>query len=145
MAVALLGGCGGGSNRLSAKDYRSRLATIGQEANKAQADVEKGLHATSVADLGGILENFADADQRLGDEVSALKPPKDAEAANAELAQGEHDLADEARSAAVALANIKTPKAALALLNTRLQGAKGAQELDHGLTELKKKGYTKGG
>src|SRR5439155_12571559 len=77
---ALLAGCGG-SSRLSRSAYRARLATLGKEADKAQGDVEKGLRAKSVAEIQARLKAFATAEDRLGDEVSRLKPPKDAEAA----------------------------------------------------------------
>ena len=44
LLLALVTGCGG-SSRLSPSAYRAKLATIGREANKAQAQVEKGLEA----------------------------------------------------------------------------------------------------
>src|SRR5437773_8537385 len=82
---ALLAGCGGSSSSLSASEYRARLAKLGKEADKVQGDVEKALTAKSVSEIEARLKASATADDRLGDEVSALKPPKDAEAANAEL------------------------------------------------------------
>ena len=38
-----------------------KLASISKEADKAQSDVEKALHATSVAEIRKRLSNFADA------------------------------------------------------------------------------------
>src|SRR6266702_1161727 len=85
LVCPLLAGCGG-SGRLSRSAYGARLATIAKEADEAQADVEKGLTAKSLSELQARLKAFATAEDRLGDEVSRLKPPKDAETPNAELA-----------------------------------------------------------
>ena len=149
VAVALVSLCAsmtgcGGRSRLSASEYRSRLAKIGQEVNKAQADVEKALHAKSVGEIRTHLSSFADAEQRFGDEVAKLKPPTDAEAANAQLARGEHDLAGEVRSLAAQLAKVNSAKAALSILN-KGPNPHGAREVDGALDKLKKLGYTKAG
>jgi hypothetical protein len=143
LAAIVLVGCGG-SGRLSKSDYRAKLTTIGHEANQAQTEVEKGLSAKTIGELHARLVAFADASQRLGDEVAALKTPKDAEAANAELARGEHDTARATRAAAAAITSLKTPKRALAYLQTSLGNAKGAHELDDAIAKLKKLGYAKG-
>jgi hypothetical protein len=143
LVCALLAGCGG-SGRLSRSAYRARLATIAKEADKAQADVEKGLTAKSLAELRARLKAFVTAEGRLGDEVSRLKPPKDAEAANAELARGEHDTAAAVRSALPQLATFTSPKAAIAFLSKGLAQPKGGHEVDHALAQLKKLGYTEG-
>ena len=143
LLLALVAGCGG-SSRLSPSAYRAKLATIGREANKAQAQVEKGLHATSVAEIRTRLSTFANAAQKLGDQVAALKPPKNAEAANALLARGEHDTASATRAVLPQLAKLKNVKAALSFLNKSQGNAKGGRELDQALAELKKMGYTKG-
>ena len=143
LLFALVAGCGG-SDRLSPSAYRTKLATIGGEANKAQTQVEKGLHAKSVAEIRTRLSTFANAAQKLGDEVAALNPPKNAEAANALLARGERDTASATRAVLPQLAKLKSVKAALSLLNKNQGNAKGGRELDQALTELKKLGYTKG-
>src|SRR5438105_4535161 len=119
LVCAVVAACGG-SSRLSGSAYRAKLASISKEADKAQSDVEKALHATSVAEIRKRLSNFADAESRLGDEVAKLRPPKNAVSANALLARGEHDLADETRNAVTQLAKLKTPQAALTLLNKGL-------------------------
>ena len=139
---ALLAGCGGGSSRLSASAYRARLATLGKEADKVQGNIEKALSARSVAEIQARLKASAIADDRLGDEASSLKPPKDAETANAELARGEHDTAAAARSVIPKLAKFTSAKAAIAYLNSFQP--KGGREIDHALAQLKKLGYTKG-
>jgi hypothetical protein len=140
---ALATGCGG-SSRLSASAYRARLAAIAREANAAQARVETALRAKSVASIRTRLGAFAGAEDRLGDEVAGLKAPKNAQSANSELARGEHDVADEVRSAVARLSKLKSAKAALSFLQSSLAAAKGGREVDHALTQLKKLGYTKG-
>jgi hypothetical protein len=143
LLLVLAAGCGG-SSRLSPSAYRAKLAAIGREANTAQGQVEKGLHAKSVAEIRSRLSTFASATQKLGDEVAALKPPRNAEAANALLARGEHDTASATRAVLPQLAKLKNVKAALSLLNRSEGNAKGGRELDQALTELKKMGYAKG-
>jgi hypothetical protein len=144
LATIALAGCGGGGGggSLSKSDYRAKLQAIGHEAQQAQTDVQKGLSAKTVPELHARLLAFAATSQHLGDEVAALKPPKDAEAANAELANGEHDSATAIRAAAAAIQNLKTPQAVIAYLQKSLSNAKGAHELDDALTKLKKMGYT---
>ena len=141
--VCVAAGCGG-SSRLSASAYRTRIATLSHEADAAQGRVEKGLNAKSVARIRSLLTAFASDSDRLGDEVAALKPPKDAAAANAELARGEHDTATATRTAVAQLAKFKTPAAALQYLQHSLGNAKGAHELDDAIAKLKKLGYTSG-
>lgn len=145
MCCALVAGCGsGGGGRLSASAYRSRLAQISHKADKAQSQVEQGLHAKTVGALRARLSAFAASSQQLGDEVAALKPPKNAEVANAELARGEHDTANATRAVLPKLASMTSVKAALAFLQRSQGNAKGGHELDDALTKLKQLGYTKG-
>jgi hypothetical protein len=141
-ACALVSGCGGGS-RLSASQYKSRLATISHQADTTDGALEKALTATTVAQIETRLKTFATADQGLGHEVAALDPPKNAVSANAELARGESDTADEVRAMLPKLKAVSSAKAALTLLNKHLNGAKGPDEVDHALAQLKHEGYTK--
>src|SRR4051812_34062241 len=97
MLLLLVSACGGGS-RLSASDYRAQLETLAKESDAAQHAVEKGFQATSVPQLVKALSVFGAAEKRIGDEVAALKPPKDAEAANTELANGQYDTASEVQA-----------------------------------------------
>jgi hypothetical protein len=149
-AAFLLAGCGGSggssssSSQLSADAYRAQLVKIKQQSNQAQADVAKGLSAKTIADLRSKLDAFASESQRISDEVASLDAPKNAEAANAELAKGEHDTATATQAASAAIAKLKTPHAALAYLQSQLGNAKGGHELDDAITKLKKLGYTSG-
>jgi hypothetical protein len=136
-----LAGCGG-SSRLSASAYRARLATLAKESDAAQRTVEKGFQATSVPQLTKVLQSFAPVEKRIGDEVAALKPPKDAEPANTELVNGYHDTASEVQALVPKVQKMTTAKAAIAFLQKSSQ-TKGGRELDDALTKLKKLGYIK--
>ena len=75
-------------------------------------------------------------------EVAALKPPKDAETANAELANGQHDTASEVQALLPKIKEMPSAKIAIAYLNKK-PSPKGGREIDKGLAELKKLGYIK--
>lgn len=86
----------------------------------------------------------ANAEQQIASQVRALKPPKDAQDANAELAVGAQDTAKATQKAAVRIGKFKTTRAAVASLESSLGNARGAHELDGALAKLKALGYTKG-
>jgi len=139
--LLLVSGCGG-SGRLSASNYRSHLETIAKESDAAQHAVEKGFQSTSVPQLVKVLSVFGAVEKRIGDEVAALKPPKDAEAANTELATGQHDTASEVQALLPKIKKMPSAKAAIAYLS-KTPTTKGGQEVDEALTMLKKLGYIK--
>jgi hypothetical protein len=136
-------GCGKKSGRLSASDYKAELATVAKESDQAQAGIALGLKAKTVAELRTRVAAFGVEADRIGGELDKLKPPKDAEQANAELARGEHDIATAIRSVLPGLSKLASPKAAIALLDKQEGGAKGGREIDHALAQLSKLGYTK--
>jgi hypothetical protein len=147
-AVCVLGvalaGCGGGSDRLSKPAYRAKLAAISKKVDTAHGALEQGApKAKTVAQVQTLLRRYATAEERLGDQVSALKAPKDAESANAELARGEHDDAAQIRRLLPKLSSFKSVQQAFGFLQ-RLGGTKGGHEQDHAIAELKRLGYTSG-
>src|SRR5215471_19786318 len=136
-------GCGGGSGESKAA-YRSDLAKIAQEAGTAHQRVEQGAPtAKTVAQVQALLRQFAADEDKIGDEVSKLNPPKDAAAANAELARGQHDDADEIRAILPKLGKFNSVQQAFAYLQS-VGTSKGGQEGDQALTKLKQLGYTSG-
>jgi hypothetical protein len=139
--LLLVSACGG-STRLSASDYRAHLETIAKESDAAQHGVEKGFQATSVPQLVTVLTAFEAAEKRIGDEVAGLKPPKDAEAANTELANGQRDTASELQALLPKTKKMPTARAAIAYLN-KTPTTKGGREVDEALAMLKKLGYIK--
>jgi len=149
LALAGCGGSGGttartGSGRLSKAAYRSRLAKVAREARAAQAAVGKAAaKAKTVGDVQTALRAFAAAYDRLGNQVASLKAPRDAEAANAELARGEHDDAAETRAIVPKLSKFKTVQQAFGYLQ-QVGHTKGGTEQDAALATLKRLGYTTG-
>jgi hypothetical protein len=141
VVVLLLSACGG-SSRLSAREYRTHLQTVAKESDAAQHAVENGFQATSVPQLVKLLTAFGTAQKRIGDEVAALKPPKDAEAANTELANGLHDTGSEVQALLPKIRKMPSAKAAVAYLS-KTPTTKGGSELDQALAQLKKLGYVK--
>jgi hypothetical protein len=142
--LLLLAACGGGGNGVSKDEYQSELAKVSKQAGSAHAQLERdGPTATSVAQLQAALGRFAAAEDRIGDEISKLKVPSDAKAANAELARGQHDDADEIRALLPKLSKYKSVQDAFASLQ-RLGGSKGGREGEDALTKLRELGYTQG-
>lgn len=148
MVVLLASGCGGGggggggSDQLSASAYRAQLKTIAKESDSAEHGVEKGLQATSVPQLVKVLGTFSATEKRIGDQVATLKAPKNAEAANTELATGQQDTASEVRAALPKVKEMQSTKAAIAYLS-KLTTTKGGREVDAALAKLKQLGYIK--
>ena len=143
--AATLVACGG-SNRLSANAYRGKLAAVSREAAAAQGAVEKGTaHAKSVKDLQAALTDFANAERHLASIVQGLKPPKDAQSANDELALGASDTSKSAGKAVTAVGKFNSVQAAIRYLSSHNGNQKGAHELGDALAKLKSLGYTKAG
>jgi hypothetical protein len=142
LVIVLLVSACGGSSRLSPSAYRAHLATVARESDVAQADIEKGFRAASVPQLVKVLKTFESAETRVGDEVAALEPPKNAVAANAELAKGLHDTAAEVKTFLPRIEKLPTATAAVAFLQKTGQ-TKGGRELDDALASLKRLGYIK--
>ena len=138
-AVILATACGG-SNRLSADAYRAKLHAINGEVSKAEGQAQVTIvKARSVDEIVGALTQVARAHDRIGDEVAALKPPKNADAANDLFVRGSHDLASEIRAVLPRLSSLKSPRQAQAYLG-RLGDAKGGKELDRAIAEWKQNG-----
>lgn len=152
VACASLAGCGGTSgstgststSRLSKAEYRKQLAKVAREAATAQGAIGKAASkAKTVGDVQTALRSFAAAYDRLGNEVAALKAPADAQAANAELAKGEHDDAAETRAIIPKLSKYKSVQQAFGYLQ-QIGHTKGGAEQDKAIATLKKLGYTTG-
>ena len=142
--LLLVAGCGG-SNRLSADEYKARLKTLDQEVSKAEAAAQQAVQsAATVEQIRSALTRIASTQQHVGDEVAKLKPPMKAEAPNALLARGAHDLAAEVRDVVQKLDSVAKTEDALALVQKAFQNTKGARELDQALGELKKLGFSAG-
>jgi hypothetical protein len=143
-AALALSACGGGSDgRLSSAAYKARLSALDRQDSKVHATVDGLPHAKSVAQMKAGLAAFAAGEARIGAQVAALKPPKDAQTANAALAKGFSDSAREMKRVEAAIAKAKTPKQALTILGRLGPQLHGGKELDTALAQLKKLGYAK--
>jgi hypothetical protein len=150
--VLLLAACGssGGSNstttqqqqRLTPALYRAQIAIVKREAAKAQSDVSQGLGAKNVPELKQRIDAFAAATQHIADRVSSLNPPQNAEAANAQLAQGLQAIAAGTRNASAKIAKLTSVGAAIAYLEHSKGPVKGSREVSKALATLQKLGYT---
>jgi hypothetical protein len=135
------GGAGKASERLSVAEYKAKLAELDKRETKVHAEAEKALKATDVDEIKSRLEAFAADQEKLGDDLDALKPPANAEAANAQVARGARLLATEVQAIVDTLSPNMTPKLALLVVENGLGRAKGSAELDAGLKALSKLGY----
>jgi hypothetical protein len=151
LLVLLLAACGssGGNTtttqqqkRLTAALYRAQLVQVKRAAAKAQSDVSQGLGAKNVPELKQKIDEFAAATQAIGDKVAALNPPVNAEAANAQLAQGLQDIAAGTREASAKIAKLKSVGIAIAYLEHSKGPVKGSHEVSKALATLQKLGYT---
>jgi hypothetical protein len=145
LALAGLGliACGG-SDRLSAKDYRAQLAVVvkSRHQDTAVADLKKLGKAKSGATIRKGLVTFAAEHELFAGEVGKLKPPKDAQKANDLLARGARDLTLQVRETVSRLTVSKRPEAARKQLDA-LGTGRGAREEATALSQLKKLGYIK--
>jgi hypothetical protein len=139
-----LAACGSGDKRLSATEYKTKLAALDKQDSKAHANVDGLPHAKSVTQMTAGLTAFAAAEQRLGRQVASLKPPKNAEQANAALAKAFRDSAADMQHVKAAIANAKTPQQALQTIGKLGPKMTGGPELDSALGQLKKLGYANG-
>jgi hypothetical protein len=139
---AFAAGCGG-SSTLSAPAYRAQLVTIGKDAVKAETAAGTAFNAKTIAGIRAPLSAFAAEEDRLGDEVGRLKAPKNASAANAELARGLHDTAAAVRSLLPKLASFKGVIPALAFVQSSSAATKAANEQNAALQKLTKLGYVR--
>lgn len=147
--VLLASGCGGGGsdsggNRLSPAAYKAKLKTMGKESDTAQHGLETVLGTEfltkSSAQLAKVLTTFAAAEKRIGDEVAALNPPQNAEAANTELAKGFRDTDSEVRALIPKIEELPNARAGILYLHKQ-PPTTGGRELDAALAKLRKLGY----
>jgi len=142
-------GCGGSSSsnndaQLSQSAYKTRLTAILNQVDTAHGQLARGAaQATSIAQVQAVLRGYATREQRIGDELSKLNPPANAEAANAQLAHGERDEAAEIRALLPRLAKYKTVQDAFGYLQT-IGHTNGGKEQVAAFAQLKKLGYTSG-
>lgn len=137
-------GCGGGSGdaRLSQSAYKAKLTAILKQVGTAHDDLARGAgQSTQVSQVQAVLRRYATTEERIANEVSKLKPPANAETANAQLARGQHDEAAQIRVLVPVLVKYKTVREAFGYLQT-VGHTKGGKEQVAAFAKLKKLGYT---
>ena len=92
--VALLAviGCGSSPKKVTKAQYQAKLHVVGADLGRAGSQVGK---AIDIATFNRDVENFQTHLRDGAKELKGVKPPLNARAANTELANSFHDLADE--------------------------------------------------
>ena len=134
----------GTTSPISAAAYKQVLKNIAGEENRAQHAVQGAFHAKTAAAVRSMLSAFADDQQRVSDELSAVVPPANAQAANAALAHAFADNAAATRAVVSRMAHATSAKAALHIIQTATQAQQSGHEIDAALGRLRKLGYTAG-
>lgn len=117
------------------------MAAVLKQVGTAHDDLARGAaQATSIAQVQAVLRRYARTEQRIGDDVSKLKAPANAETANAQLARGQHDEAAQIQVLVPVLVKYKTVRDAFAYLQT-VGHTKGGREQVAAFAKLKKLGY----
>lgn len=142
-AVLMAAGCNG-TDRLSRQEYGARLqaidAQVGGAEEAAQAAFASG---SSLERLTRAIRSWADAEEQAGNELAAVRPPRDAEEANRSLSAAEKHFAAELRKAAAALKGVRIADAP-AILEREMGSSPAAAQLDHAIARLKALGYAHG-
>lgn len=142
-AVLTAAGCGG-TDRLSEQEYRARLQAtdtqVGRAEEAAQAAFASG---GSLEGLRRAILSWADAEEQAGNELAAVRPPKDAEEATRSLSAAEKHFAAALRKAAAALKGVRLADAPT-ILEREMGSSPAAAQLDHAIAQLKALGYAHG-
>jgi hypothetical protein len=140
LVVLLVAGCGSG--RLSDDDYRARISNVNTDLTNAASGIAgTAAPRVPVTRIRASLGRLADSQDRIASTVSDIKPPKKAEAANALLAKGAHDLAVEVRGTQRSLRGESSHTKAVTLVRKNLAKSKGVQELSRAFDQLHRLGY----
>jgi hypothetical protein len=136
-AVALLAGCGGGSDRLSKAQFEQRIQADGMTVQKAVTKIK-----ADPASLGALAKQVAAAERAVkvaADDLDAAKPPEDAAAGVKTIVHGLRAIGVQLKKLQVAAKN-GDPLAAQAAV-AAIQGSPEVRAAQRAATSLKKKGY----
>lgn len=135
------GGSAGGGDRLSKDDYVAKVTAVGEKMSgtleglgETPADPEAG--AEQFAELGEALKGAAD-------ELAALNPPEEVQAAHEKFAEGISMLADEISKAGEGMMGGDLG-AALTFVSG-LAGSEAMKKIQEAAEEFEKAGYDIGG
>ena len=137
LSVVFLVGCGD-SGRLSHREYQAKLDAITQRlASFGERNRSLG-HVISSEYSAVLTQRYAALEERVATTLEGLRPPTDAERANALLARGSRDYATESRAALPGLETLALGEAPR-VVDRRT--AKARRELEQATKELRKAGY----
>jgi len=94
-ALALLAGCGGGDDRLSAKDYRAKASQI---CSETQRETNALGRPKRTSEFKVFLARGLKVTDRSLQRFSALKPPKDLQDEHDAIVAGEREAQEQLRS-----------------------------------------------
>jgi hypothetical protein len=145
-----LGACGSSNNdsttttALTAQQYTQFLQKLSQREDAAHQALDQARHASSLAQVQQILSTFAADQDGVAAQLSSVRPPQNAQAANDQFDNAFKDTAAAVRELIPQVAKAGTPQAAIAALGKSKSLQQSGQEVDAALAQLKKLGYTQG-
>ena len=146
VAFAVFAACGG-TARLSKSEYERQLSAIGTRAGTALTGIFSNPAVTnpsSLKQVAEVVKRGADTIDRAGAEIGKLHPPSDAEADNATLAKGFHELADELRQFATSAERGDVAKVKAFDQQASANTLPGERVIQQAIDALKRRGYRVG-
>lgn len=149
-SAAVVAGCGSSSSggnpppRMSAAAYKQTLHQVSQAETTAQNRLAGVFHAKTVLKLRAGLTRFETDQASVAAQLGTLRPPANATAANAALAQAFADNANAIHTLLPKLDHAKSVKQALAIIQHDKAGQRTGQEIDTAIKRLQQLRYTSG-
>ena len=138
--AALAAGCGGGSSRLSKAQYEQRVQADGKALTEVTSAISANL--TSIAQLKTAVANARTALKKAANDLESLKPPVEAEAANAAFVKALREI--ETDLGAIADAVSKGDMATVMAAVGKLGSSPAVKSAETAAAQLKKLGYQLG-
>jgi mannose-1-phosphate guanylyltransferase len=149
MACVVLAACGSSNNSsstatpLTPQQYKQFLRRLSQREDRAHVGLEQSLHGKGVPQLKQALITYASDQESVASELSAVKPPQNAQAAQAQLEKASRDTAVAIHAVIPKVAQANSLQAALLVIQSAKGAQRAGQETDAALAQLQKLGYTK--
>jgi cell pole-organizing protein PopZ len=135
VAAAVLAGCGG-SSRMSKASYEQKLQTDGKAVQSALTSLSKSPPKT-LAQLATRVDTIETVVKKMADDLSALKPPSEAEADNSAIVTGLRRIESGAEQ-------VKSNPTSAATIVAAIQKSPQLKAADKAIADLKSKGYEVG-
>ena len=136
--TVVLGGCGGGGDRLSKTEYQQELKDAGVELSNASKPLAQ---ATTGPQFVTGVQEVQDGLRKVADDLDSVDPPEDVAPANGRLVTAFRGLADEFEQVKAAAAN--GSKAAQAA-GARLARSQASETARNAVLEIQRRGYDVG-